>query len=402
MLMFLSHLHHRRNWEKMPSSLPYSPHHTPTFHELKEGYSQLWSSTRTTKPEGKSRMRPPASTSGPPSCSLHPPSTATESRASSHQEPPLSPLALHRPFSRPLPLPTAGRRPVSASSSSAANPETCLSHPQPHPGCSRGGHGAASSCAFRFLLPSCLSRTLPGPPASSYTYPSPLPCTTILPLLETELCVSEGTGRLWSGGGGALWAPRGGLGNPGESWKLGPSLPEASASRTAIRRMIWGLLGPVTQPPTHFSPKVSSSPAFLATPTFASPALCPGLWPGWNWAQLNSATHSTSKQGCYFFSPWSRHHPAWPPLLLSKPASHSSLKVKVRAREPFSNWHADCLTRKAREEWEVAEWHSETCCCFPSFWNASYNEWERIWQVWGFSEIPRSKNADNSVSLRSR
>lgn len=47
----------------------------------------------------------------------------------------------------------------------------------------------ASSSAFRFLVPSCLSRTLPGPPASSYTYPTPLPWTAILRLQERS-CVS--------------------------------------------------------------------------------------------------------------------------------------------------------------------------------------------------------------------
>lgn len=38
MLIFLNHLNHRRNWKSATSaarSLPHSPHHTPTTHDLK-------------------------------------------------------------------------------------------------------------------------------------------------------------------------------------------------------------------------------------------------------------------------------------------------------------------------------------------------------------------------------
>ena len=216
MLTFLSHLTHRRNWGKVPRSLPYSPHHAPTSRDLKEGYLQLWSSTRTTKPEGKSRMRPPASTSGPPSGPLRPPPppprnpgllTPGTSSLSPGSAPPLLP-------------PTASAfvrwRPASAGGSSAANPETCPSRPRPHPGRGRGGRGVASSSAFRLPVPSCRSRTLPGPPASSYRYPHHSPAPQSSAYRSRAACPR----RSWQT---AEWRGRGAVGHQqriGKPWTV--------------------------------------------------------------------------------------------------------------------------------------------------------------------------------------
>lgn len=237
MLIFLSHLSHRRNWKHTLSVLrspPHSPCHTHTSWDLKGGYLQLWSSTRATKPERKCKVRPPpASISCPSFCSPspHPPPATppphprppatpireSRSRASSDQAPPPSlPISAFHPLPSPSHCPShsAGRRPVPLCSGSRANPETCLSHPQTHPGCRRGVAVwllpvPSASCSPQRRQDTSSDLELPLIPVPLH---SPTPHT--IPFMGTELCVNEGTTRLESGGGGALPPRR--LRNPGE------------------------------------------------------------------------------------------------------------------------------------------------------------------------------------------